>query len=89
MLAVGVPMAAVLEDYDLTNQYRRAVPQLFGPETRDEVVKILLSAQAKYLEAAIDEMEKAFGSFDAYLAKGLEVDDADRARLVELLTEAV
>jgi len=89
MLAVGVPMAAVLEDYDLTNQYRRAVPQLFGPGTPETVVRILLSAQAKYLEAAIDEMEQAFGSFDAYLAKGLGVDDAARARLAELLTESV
>lgn len=88
MLSVGVPLSDVLEDYGLSNQYRRAVPQLFGPQTSEAVVRLLLSAQAKYLEAAIDEMEKAFGSFDAYLAKGLGVDDAARARLVELLTEA-
>ncbi len=87
LLAAGVPMDTVLEDYDLTNHYRRPVPHLFGPETSEAVSRLLLSAQTKYLEAAIDEMEKAFGSFDAYLAKGLGVDDAARARLVELLTE--
>jgi protein-tyrosine phosphatase len=89
MLAAGVPRQSVLEDYDLTNQFRRPVPQLFGPKTSEDVVRILLSAQTKYLEAALDEMDKAFGSFDAYLAKGLGVDDKARARLVELLTEAV
>jgi protein-tyrosine phosphatase len=87
MLAAGVPMNVVLEDYDLTNQYRRSVPQLFGPQTPEAVIRILLSAQATYLKAAIEEMEKAFGSFDAYLAKGLGVDDAARTRLVDLLTE--
>ncbi len=89
MLAAGVPMSTVLEDYDLTNQYRRPVPQLLSSKTPEAVIKLLLSAQTKYLEAALDEMQKAFGSFDAYLAKGLGVDDAARARLVDLLTEAV
>lgn len=89
MLAVGVPMEVVIEDYALTNRYRRPVPQLFGPNTSESVVTMMLSAQAKYLEAAFEEMSKVFGSFDGYLAKGLGVDDTARARLAELLTESV
>jgi protein-tyrosine phosphatase len=88
LLAVGVPRETALEDYDLTNAYRRAVPQLFGPQTSPEIVKLLLSAQPKYLEAALDEIDKVHGSFDAYLERALGVDDAARAKLVELLTEA-
>jgi hypothetical protein len=42
----------VIEDYDLTNLFRRPVPHLFGPETPQEVTAMLLSAQPKYLEAA-------------------------------------
>lgn len=87
LLAVGVPRDVVLEDYELTNQYRRAVPQLFGPGTPDSIVKLLLSAQGKYLEAAFDEIDRVHGSFDAFLADGLGVDNQARARLIENLTE--
>jgi len=87
LLAVGVPFATVLDDYELTNRYRRAVPQLFGPETPEEVAFILMSAQPKYLEAALEEIERVFGSFDAYLEDRLGVNDAARARLLEILTE--
>ena len=87
LLAVGVPLATVMQDYELTNRYRRPVPQLFGPETSEEVASILLSAQPKYLEAALEEIERAFGSFDAFLQQRLGVGAATRARLVEILTE--
>jgi protein-tyrosine phosphatase len=87
LLAVGAPRETVLEDYDLTNRYRRAVPQLLGPETPEEIVTLLLSAQPKYLEAALEEIDNVYGSFDDYLATALGVDAAARRRLVELLTE--
>jgi protein-tyrosine phosphatase len=87
MLSVGVPRDVVLEDYDLTNNYRRPVPQLFGPKTTEDVARTLLSAHKKYLEAALDEMDRVYGSFDAYLQQGLGVGDAARERLVDLLTE--
>ena len=54
LLALGVPREIVLEDYDLTNRYRRPVPQLFGPRTPPDVVRILLSAQPKDLESALE-----------------------------------
>jgi protein-tyrosine phosphatase len=88
LLAIGVPRDVVLQDYDLTNRYRRDVSHLFGPETREDIVALLLSAQARYLEAALDEIDRKFGGFDDYLANGLAVDDATRTRLYHLLTEA-
>jgi protein-tyrosine phosphatase len=89
LMALGVSRDTVLEDYDLTNLYRRAVPQLLGPDTPEEIVTILLSAQPKYLDAALDEIDRIYGSFEAYLEAALGVDDADRRRLIDLLTEAV
>jgi protein-tyrosine phosphatase len=89
LLALGAPRETVLEDYDLTNRYRRAVPQLLGPETPEEIVTLLLSAQPKYLEAGLEEIDSVYGSFDDYLATALGVDAAARRRLVELLTEPV
>jgi protein-tyrosine phosphatase len=87
LLAVGVPWETVLEDYSLTNLYRRPVPQLLGPETPEEVVALLLSAQPKYLEAALEEIDRAHGCFDAYLEQALAVDEVQRERLVRTLTE--
>jgi protein-tyrosine phosphatase len=89
LIALGVPREAVLEDYDLTNRYRRPVPHLFGPETPGEVATLLLSAQPKYLEAALEEIDRVYSSFDAYLDRALGVDGSARARLIELLTEDV
>lgn len=88
LLAVGVPREVVLEDYDLTNRYIRDVSHLFGPQTPQALISLLLSAQRSYLEAALDEMDRRFGSFDAYLEAGLGIDGATRARLTQILTEA-
>ena len=87
LLAIGAPREVVLADYDLTNRYRRDVSHLFGPQTSPEVIALLLSAQARYLEAALDEIDRAHGSFDDYLSKALGVDQAMRVRLIDLLTE--
>ncbi len=89
LAAVGVPRETVFQDYALTNFYRRPVPHLFAPGTPDEVTKLLLSAQPKYLEAAFDEIDRVHGSFESYLNQALGVDDFARRRLVDLLTEAV
>jgi protein-tyrosine phosphatase len=88
MLAIGASRDVVLDDYDLSNSYRRPVPQLFGSGTPEAVARILLAAQRKYLEAALDEIDRVHGSFDAYLERALGVDEARRAKLVKLLTEA-
>jgi protein-tyrosine phosphatase len=89
LLALGVSRKTVIEDYNLTNLFRRPVPHLFGPETPEEVATILLSAQPKYLEAALDEVDRIYGSFDHYLERALGVGDYDRQTLADLLTEPV
>jgi protein-tyrosine phosphatase len=89
LLALGVSRETVIEDYDLTNLFRRPVPHLFGPETPEEVTTMLLSAQPKYLEAAFDEIDRAYGSFDDFLNRALGVSESDRRRLVDLMTEPV
>lgn len=89
LLALDVPRGTVIEDYNLTNLYRRPVPHLFGPETQEEVSAILLSANPRYLEAALDEIDRVYGSFDDYLNEALGVGDSERRWLVDLLTEPV
>jgi protein-tyrosine phosphatase len=87
LLAAGVPREIVIDDYDLTNKYQRAVPQFFGARTPEAVVRILLAAQRKYIEAALDEIDRVHGSVDAYLERALGVSNTGRAKLAELLTE--
>ena len=87
-LAVGVPRDVVIQDYDLANLYRRDVSHLFGPKTQKDVISLLLSAQAHYLEAALEEIDRVYGSFEVYLTRTLGVDEIKRARLLELLTDA-
>jgi protein-tyrosine phosphatase len=87
LLAAGVARETVLEDYALTNQFRRPVPQFFGPQTSPEVMHTLLSAHPKYLEAALEEVGAVHGSLDAYFERELGVMETARARLAELLTE--
>jgi len=87
LLSLGVPREVVLDDYGLTNNYQRAVPQLLGSDTPEAVARILVAAQSKYLEAALEEIDRVYGSFDAYLNRALGVDSSRRASLIELLTE--
>ena len=52
-----------------------------------ERVRPVLGVRRAYLEAAFDEIREGYGDFDSYLRDALDVDDAERARLAELLLE--
>ncbi|MDL4776826.1 tyrosine-protein phosphatase [Actinomadura xylanilytica] len=68
---LGVPRATVEADYLASNTY-------LG---RDDAVQIA------WLRAAFDEADDLYGSFDAYVKQGLELDDATIAALrAKLLT---
>jgi protein-tyrosine phosphatase len=87
LLALGTPQESVLEDYALTNSYMRDISQFFSASTPPELLHSVMTARTNYLQAAFEQMQRSFGSVDAYLARGLDLDDGKRARLVELLTE--
>jgi protein-tyrosine phosphatase len=89
LLIAGVPREVILEDYLLTNRYQRDISHLHGRATSKAVADLLATAQAVYLEAAFAEIDRVYGSSEGYLAQGLGIDEAERAALVELVTEAV
>ena len=81
LLALGAPREIVLEDYDLTNHYRRSgAPPLWSRDAGRDRRAFSSSAQPKYLEAALDEIDRVHGSFDDYLNRALGVDDSARSR---------
>jgi len=55
--------------------------------TDPERVRPVLGVRREYLQAALDEIDKRYGSVDAYLRDGLGLADARRERLRELLLE--
>lgn len=87
LLALGADRATVLEDYVLTNQYRRDLGFLLARNPDPDVAAMLTAAQPKYLETALAAIDEQFGSTDAYLERGLGLTPARRARLHDLLTE--
>ena len=87
LMALGATRQVILEDYALTNLYRREIQHLVADSTPASLVAMLTSAQPKYLEAAFAVIDRSYGSTDAYLARALGLDDAARERLSALLTE--
>ena len=102
LLVLGVPQEAVMEDYLLSNTYRapemRREMADFGRKQasiRDEqkvkrnqqVFAALIEARREYLQAALDEMIKEYGSIEAYVRKGLAVSKRQQKRLQRQLLE--
>jgi protein-tyrosine phosphatase len=86
LLAVGVPRDIIVEDYVLTNLYRRNIAHLFSNEISAETIDALTSANPRYIETALDEIDTHFDSTSAWL-ESLGINAADQERLRDLLTE--
>jgi len=92
---LGVPEETVFEDFLLTNHYTAQkiermlwtirVFSLFRVDP--EQVRPVLGVERGYLAAAFDEIEKQYGSFDAYRRDALGLDDAETAAFRQLALE--
>lgn len=102
LLVLGVPEEVIMEDYLLSNTYRAREMQRelsdfkqSQPPGRDEprakhdaqVYQALLEARPEYLQAALDEMVKEYGSIEAYLHQGLGITPEQRRNLQSQLLE--
>jgi len=95
LLALGVPVETVLEDYQLSNVCNAALTRrtlrrvLFGTffRVRPSAMRPLLEARPEYLRAALDAIAERWGSVDVYLREALGVTDAMRGRLRDTLLE--
>ena len=86
LLAVGVPREIIVSDYTLTNNFRRDIGHLFANAVSRPTIDVLTSANPRYIEAALDEIDARFGTSEAWL-ESLGVSRSRRARLLDLLTE--
>lgn len=92
LLLLGVGMDDVRADYLDTN--RDLIPALkpvfeafrAGGGNPDVLIPVL-GVDPAYLDAALDEVSKRFGSIEGYFADGLGIDDAGQAALRAALIE--
>jgi protein-tyrosine phosphatase len=91
---LGVPMETVLDDYALSKQYSLAARQreltllrLFKGDEAAEKLSVLLGAEKPWLEAAFDEIDKQYGSFDVYVEQALGLAPAQVKQLRHSLLE--
>jgi protein-tyrosine phosphatase len=81
LTALGVPHAAVLEDYLLSNHVYQARYFKLGNDLAQTgmmrepgLLRPILELNAGYLEAAFDEVGQRYGTFVKYLNDGLGMD---------------
>ncbi|MFJ6352560.1 tyrosine-protein phosphatase [Streptomyces sp. NPDC092046] len=84
LTALGVPEETVMADYLASNTYRAAANEAVLshlPPQQAAVYKPLLDVRPEYLNASLDEVEQEYGSFRAYLRKGIGVDHQELGEL--------
>lgn len=88
LLALGCERSVVLDDYEMTNDYRRDLRFMFGDTAGAEALAMLTMARREYLEVALDTLDREIGPAEAWLRQ-VGVDAADLKALRDFLTEPV
>ncbi len=91
---LGVPQDVIMQDYLASSapalESRRKellMLRLFeGEETADKIA-VMLGVEPAWLEAAFEQIDTTWGSFDNYVAEGLQLSAADVQRLRANLLE--
>ncbi|AIE80116.1 tyrosine-protein phosphatase [Bacillus tropicus] len=95
LLLLGVPEKTVMEDYLLSNGFREKLNEkmmaFLGAKLQNDESRAILGAmfeaRAEYLQAAIDEVKKQYGSVEAYAEKALGFTKESLEEMKELLLE--
>jgi protein-tyrosine phosphatase len=84
--AVGASDEEVMRDYLLTND-RLQLPTASRMGLPREAMEVLWRVQPSFLQAALAEVDAAYGSLEAYFREGLRLGEAERATLRRLYRE--
>lgn len=77
LTALGVPRRTVMSDYLASNDYNaasNAATPAALPPAQAAVYKPLLGVDPAYLNSGFDEVDERYGTFGAYLQRGLGLD---------------
>lgn len=88
LLALGVSMKTVFNDFMLSSQYITPDDEGQLPSILSPVIKqSLLKTQREHLEAAFETIDKRYGSVDTYLCEGLGLNERILEKLRTTLLE--
>ncbi|MDM5189058.1 tyrosine-protein phosphatase [Bacillus sp. DX4.1] len=95
LLVLGVPEETVMQDYLLSNGFREKLNQkmmaFLGAKLKDEESRAILGAmfeaRAEYLQAALDEITRTYGSVEVYAEKGIGFTKEQLVAIKTLLLE--
>ena len=91
---LGVPRHMVMQDYMASlepalasrhNQIRKL--RLLKGEQVAEKLQVMMGVEEAWLEAAFEQVDATWGSFDNYVHEGLQLSDKDIARLRDTLLQ--
>ena len=91
---LGVPRETIMQDYMASLEPALAsrksqllMLRLFKGEETAAKIEVMMGVEPAWLEAGFDEIDATWGSFDAYVRDGLQLDEADievlRANLLQ------
>ncbi len=93
---LGVPMETVYEDYLLTNVYTAdkiertlamaRVASLF--QVDGDQLRSIMGAERRFLQAAFEEIDKRYGSFENYRRDALGISDTEQEAFREMALES-
>jgi len=86
LTALGVPRKTVIDDYLLTNELtkeknERTIQQVTPLMQDPELLRPVLAVRPEYIAASFKEVKRKYRTFANYLRTGLDVTQADLARL--------
>jgi protein-tyrosine phosphatase len=91
---LGVPENTIMADYMASKEQaleaRRGqllLLRIFKGEEVADKLSVMMGVEKAWLAAAFEEIDDTWGSFDAYIRDGLQLDDDDIARLRQTLLD--
>lgn len=91
--ALGVPKEVVINDYLLSNQFRKEANNKIIAQVAEQThndskavaaIGALMEVRKTYIDAAFNEMDKRYGGIDGYLTKALGLTSNDLLQLKEM-----
>ena len=76
-----------MEDYLLSNHYRRSLSSSLPPSVSAEIFAILTGVHPSYMLTAFETIDIAWGSDESFLAEGLGIGATERRHLREVLLD--
>lgn len=90
LYALDFDMKDIVEDYLSTNLYYQGNIEHFVKECGEgyrDVLKTIFGVRKEYVDVLLDSIRKTYGSFDAYLEKGLLFSKEDKEKLQAIYLE--